>query len=92
MRLEGEWKVERVSGFLPPLVGVRKRISGARGATRIGKLPGVPFDVAGLRLRYRPPLAGFVDVLEPDEQGFAGRATFYGRTFGRFRMLPVEPR
>ena len=26
--LDGEWEVERVSGLLPPLVGVRKEIDG----------------------------------------------------------------
>jgi hypothetical protein len=92
MRLDGNWKVERVGGLLPPLVGVSKRISHGRGETRIGRLPGVSFDVDDLRLRYRPPFAGFVDVLEPHGQGFAGKATFHGRTFGRFRMLPIEPR
>jgi hypothetical protein len=92
MRLEGDWKVERVGGLLPPLVGVSKRISDGRGETRIGRVPGLPFDVDDLSLRYRPPLAAFVDVLEPTEQGFLGRATFRGRTFGRFRMRPAEPR
>ena len=92
MRIDGDWKVVRVGGLLPPLVGVSKRISGGRGETRIGRLPGVPFDVDDLRLQYRPPFAVFVDVLEPDGQGFAGRATFHGWTFGRFRMLPIGPR
>jgi hypothetical protein len=82
--LDGEWKVERVSGWLPPLLGVRKRIRGNRGETAIGPLPGVPFDVVGLELRY--PGRAFVDVLEPDGDGYAGRATFRGREFARFRM------
>ena len=92
--LDGVWRVERVSGLLPPLVGVRKEISGARGMTRVGPGPGVPFRVEGLELRYEPPLWGFVDVLEPDpEEGpegrpqrYDGRATFRGFAFGRFRM------
>ena len=92
--LDGEWDVERVSGALPPLTGVRKRISGDRGVTAVGPLPGVPFDVHGRELRYRSPLAGFVDIVWPDGDGFAGRATFRGREFGRFRMrrVSVEPR
>jgi len=38
--LEGLWRVERVGGFLPPMVGVRKRIGGASGETRVGPLVG----------------------------------------------------
>jgi hypothetical protein len=82
--LDGQWNVERTAGFLPPLLGVQKHIAGGRGETRIGALPGVPFDVVGRELRYRRPFSGFVDVVEPDEQGFSGLATFRGRTFGRF--------
>jgi hypothetical protein len=82
--LDGVWSVERVSGLLPPLIGIRKRIQGDRGETALGRLPGVPFDVEGHRLRYRGPLRGFVDVLEPDGAGYRGRATFLGRDYGRF--------
>jgi hypothetical protein len=82
--LDGLWSVERTGGFLPPLVGVRKHIADGRGETRVGALPGAPFDVLGNELRYRPPFASFVDVVEPDALGFRGRATFRGRTFGRF--------
>lgn len=90
-KLDGTWKVERTGGLLPPLVGVRKRISGDRGETRIGSLPGVSFDVVGSELRYRRPFVGFVDVVEPDARGFSGRATFRGRTFGRFVLRRPEP-
>ena len=86
--LDGRWDVKRTSGLLPPLVGVRKHISGSRGETRIGSLLGVPFRVVGRELHYVRPLAGFVDIVEPDEEGFAGRATFLGRTFGRFVLRP----
>jgi hypothetical protein len=82
--LDGLWRVERTGGLLPPLPGVRKRISNDRGETRVGFLPGVPFDLVGRELRYRGPFAGFVDVVEPDGEGFRGRATFRGRTFGGF--------
>lgn len=84
--LDGIWNVERRGGLLPPLVGVEKRITGSRGETRVGPLPGVPFDVDGLSLRYRAPFRGFVDELEPDGDGYVGRATFRGREFGRFAL------
>ncbi len=88
--LDGVWKVERVSGLLPPLLGVRKRISGSSGETRVGVLPGAPFAVEGLALRYRWPLSGFVDLLEPHGAAYEGRTVFRGRQLGRFRMHPVD--
>jgi hypothetical protein len=84
--LDGVWKVERTGGALPPLVGVRKRIRGSRGVTAVGPLPGVPFRVEGLSLRYRRPFSAFVDVLERSGDGYRGRATFRGREYGTFRM------
>ena len=87
--LDGVWSVQRVSGFLPPMLGLRKRIGGDRGETTLGGLPGVPFVVEGLTLRYRSPLDGFVDFLEPDGEGFRGRATFRGREYGRFLLRRV---
>jgi hypothetical protein len=84
--LDGVWNVKRVSGLLPPMAGVRKRISGTRGETKLGPLPGVPFDVVGLSLRYRAPFRGFVDELQPHDDGYLGRATFRGREFGRFAL------
>ena len=87
--LDGHWNVRRLSGLLPPLVGVHKVIRGAEGETKVGPLPGVPFDVVGRSLHYRAPLRGFVDELEPDGEGYLGRATFQGRTFGRFALERV---
>jgi hypothetical protein len=84
--LDGTWNVRRLSGLLPPLAGVRKEIAGGRGETRLGRLPGAPFDVVGLSLRYRPPFRAFVDELEPHGDGYLGRATFRGREFGRFEL------
>ena len=84
--LDGDWNVERRGGLLPPLVGVWKRIHGISGETKCGPLPGAPFDVSGLSLHYRAPFRGFVDELEPDGDGFRGRATFRGREFGRFAL------
>lgn len=83
--LDGVWKVERTGGALPPLYGVRKRIRGARGETLFGPVP-VRFAVVGNELRYRAPLLGLVDVLEPGGDGFEGRATLFGVELGRFRM------
>ncbi len=83
--LDGVWRVERTGGALPPLYGVRKRIRGVRGETLLGPLA-LRFRVVGDELRYGPPLLGLVDVLEPDGDGLAGRATLFGRELGRFRM------
>jgi ferritin-like metal-binding protein YciE len=87
--LDGWWEVRRSGGLLPPLYGVRKRIVGSRGETRVGRVAGVPFDVVGLELHYRAPFRGFVDVLAPNGDGFSGRATVYGRELGRFEMTRI---
>jgi ferritin-like metal-binding protein YciE len=84
--LDGNWQVTRTGGLLPPLTGVRKTIHGRRGSTHVRGVAGVSFDVVGLELHYRKPFVGFVDVLAEDGDGFRGRATFYGREFGRFSM------
>jgi hypothetical protein len=77
--------------MLPPLWGVRKRIRGARGETTVGPI-GVPFDVRGDELHYRPPFTGFVDIVEPSSDGARcdGRATFRRREFARFEMERLE--
>jgi ferritin-like metal-binding protein YciE len=85
--LDGTWRVRRTGGLLPPLSGVEKRISGNRGETRVRGVAGMPFDVVGLELRYRAPFGGFVDVLTPAGDGFRGRATLLGRTFGHFELI-----
>ena len=84
--LDGDWDVQRVSGLLPPLAGIRKRILGDRGATVIPGGIDVPFAVVGQELRYRVPFAMVVDVLERDGDDWHGRATVFGRTVGEFRM------
>jgi hypothetical protein len=86
--LDGVWTVERVSGALPPMQGVRKRIHASSGATIAGPVR-MPFDVRGNELRYRAPFVGLVDRLEPEDGGWLGRATWFGREFGRFRMRRV---
>jgi ferritin-like metal-binding protein YciE len=87
--LDGVWTVERASGALPPMTGVRKRIRGSSGETIAGPVR-MPFDVRDNELSYRPPFVGLVDVLEPaGEDEWAGRATWFGREFGRFRLRRV---
>jgi ferritin-like metal-binding protein YciE len=83
--LDGVWDVRRTGGALPPLYGVRKRIHGRRGETLFGPVP-VTFDVRGLELRYRLPLPGLVDVLEPDGAGYRGRTRLFGREIGQFEL------
>lgn len=89
--LDGVWDVTRTGGLLPPLHGVRKKIVGTRGETQLpGGLLGAPFDVVGLELHYRRPFAGFIDILAPHGDGFAGRATYRRREFGRFEMTAIR--
>lgn len=87
--LDGTWDVKRTSGLLPPMVGVRKRIRGSSGETMLGPVP-VRFDVRGHELHYRAPLKGLVDVLEPHDGGYRGRAVFGGRTVAHFELRPVR--
>ena len=84
--LDGVWNVRRVSGALPPLIGVRKRIRADRGETVLLRGPGIPFDVRGLELRYRAPFAFFVDRLERNGDGYRGTATAFGRAYGEFEL------
>jgi ferritin-like metal-binding protein YciE len=88
--LDGLWDVERTGGALPPLYGVRKRIAGSTGVTKASRLPAMHFQVEeGRRLRYRAPFAGLVDELEPEGDGYQGRAMLFGRELGRFVMRRV---
>ena len=87
--LDGVWDVRRVSGALPPLVGMRKRIGGTRGETLLGPMR-MSFDVRGNELHYRAPLSGFVDVVEGEGDLLQGRATYKGRDFGRFELRRVH--
>ena len=83
--LDGVWDVRRTGGALPPLFGMRKRIEGARGETVVGPIR-LAFRVEGLTLRYARPFGALVDELEPDGEGFRGRATVAGRTWGTFEL------
>jgi ferritin-like metal-binding protein YciE len=87
--LQGVWQVERAGGALPPMAGVRKRIQGLHGETLAGRVR-MPFDVRGNELHYRAPFVGLVDVLEPVDGGFEGRARWFGVEFGRFRLRRID--
>ncbi len=87
--LDGLWDVKRTSGFLPPMVGVRKRIRGGFGETLLGPVP-VRFDVRGHELHYRAPLRGLVDVLEPEGAGYRGRTNVGGRTVAHFELRRTQ--
>jgi len=61
-----------------------------RGGSSHSEAIGVPFDVVGRDLHYRPPFQGFVDELEPAGDHYLGRATFRGRRFGRFVLTRIS--
>jgi ferritin-like metal-binding protein YciE len=88
--LDGVWAVDRVSGALPPLHGCVKRIHGNRGTTEFPRVPGMPFEIRGLELHYRPPFGMLVDKLEPQNGGYLGHATMLGREFGQFRLRRLD--
>jgi ferritin-like metal-binding protein YciE len=95
--LEGEWKVERMGGLLPPMIGVRKTIRGGAGETRVGPLPVWPFRAKrtfeSVDLVYRRPFSTFVDEVRREPDGsWLGRMTFLGLELGRFRMTPIDHR
>ena len=89
--LDGVWKVERAGGALPPLYRCVKRINGAHGTTQFSRMPGMPFEVRGLELHYRPPFSLLVDKLEPRDGGYLGRSTVAGQKVGQFTMRRLDP-
>jgi len=89
--LEGDWRVERLSGLLPPMLGIWKRIRDGRGSTRFGPLLGVPFRLEQregcVALIYYPPFSMLVDELWAQPDGsWLGRSTFARREVGWFWM------
>jgi ferritin-like metal-binding protein YciE len=88
--LDGVWKVERVGGALPPLPGCVKRINGTHGTTEFRYVPGMPFEVRGLELHYRPPFTALVDRLEPSDGGYLGHALIAGKEYGQFKMRRLD--
>lgn len=92
--LEGRWRLERLSGALPPLNGARKEIRGEWGKTRFGAVLRLPFRIEKrgdhFALIYRWPFSMVVDELRKGPDGsWLGKATLAGRTFGRFRMTRI---
>lgn len=92
--LEGDWRIERVDGLLPPMVGVWKRIRGERGETRVGPMVAWPFRVERREERfalvYRPPFSALVDEVRAAPDGsWLGRSVLGGRELGRFRMIRI---
>lgn len=83
--LAGAWRVERLSGLLPPRV-LRKRIGDESGCTLLGPLPLAYFRRRGTTLDY---LAWPVrDELTQQEDGeWVGRGLLLGREFCRFRLV-----
>jgi hypothetical protein len=83
--LEGHWRVERISGLLPP-TGVTKHISGGAGETRVLGLPVAVFRVRRSSLIYR--FVPIRDELTPCPNGsWEGRGLLLGRQFCRFRLI-----
>jgi hypothetical protein len=82
--LVGRWRVERVSGILPPLL--RKRIGSEDGWTAFGGIPLARFRVRGRTLDYA--LWPVRDELTPGAAGeWIGRGLLFGREFCRFRLV-----
>ena len=92
--LEGNWKVERLSGPVP-MPFVRKRIRGARGETYVLPFgPKLPFELeqreGHVALIYHPPLSFLLDELRLEADGsWLGRANVAGFRYAWFRMVPM---
>jgi hypothetical protein len=101
--LDGDWKVERLSGPVP-MPFVWKRIRAGRGTTRVSSPlrrrsglplePKLPFRLeqreGHVALIYLGPLSFLVDELRLEEDGsWLGRANAAGIRYAWFRMVPV---
>ena len=86
--LDGRWRVQRVSGVLPPF-GLRKRIHEGRGWTLVGPVPVISLEVRGTTIVYgRLPIR---DELERQADGtWLGRGLLRGREFCRFRLVEAR--
>lgn len=102
--LDGDWKVERLSGPVP-MPFVWKRIRAGRGTTRVSPRlrgrrglplePKLPFKLeqreGHVALIYLGPLSFLVDELRLEEDGsWLGRANAAGIRYTWFRMVPAE--
>lgn len=84
---DGSWKVRRESGLLLPF-GIRKKIRGATGWTKLAFLPILPFRVKGLTFDYHVVPIRDELSLRPDGS-IGGAGYFLGLPFCRFRMEPA---
>jgi hypothetical protein len=82
-RLDGVWRVERISG--PPLVGVSKRIFGEYGWTLVAGLPVSPFRVR--RAAEDEATLAYLGLPVRDELTAGGRAEWEGRSLVRGREV-----
>jgi hypothetical protein len=88
-RLDGVWRVERISG--PPMVGVSKRIFGEFGWTLVAGVPLGPFRVR--RASASDATLAYVGLPVRDELQATGAATWEGRSLvagrevSRFRLV-----
>ena len=102
--LDGDWKVERLSGPVP-MPFVWKRIRAGRGTTRVSPPlrrrrglplePKLPFRLeqreGHVTLIYLGPLSFLVDELRLEEDGsWLGRANAARIRYAWFRMVSVE--
>ena len=102
--LEGDWKVERLSGPVP-MPFVWKRIRSGRGETHVLPRswqaigaplePTFPFELkqreGHVSLIYRPPLPFMVDDLRLEANGsWLGQAKAAGIRYAWFQMVPVR--
>jgi len=97
--LDGDWRVERLSGPVP-MPFVWKRIREGRGTTRVSPSgpsslgPGLPFRLeqreGHVALIYLGPLAFLVDELRMEADGsWLGRANVAGIRYAWFKLIPA---
>ena len=83
--LAGAWRVERLSGLLPPRV-LRKRIGDGSGWTLLGPLPLAYFRRRGTTLDYVAwPVRD--ELTQRGDGEWVGRGLLLGREFCRFRLV-----
>lgn len=102
--LEGDWKVERLSGPLP-MPFVWKQVRDGRGTTRVSppslRTRGLPFEPkfpfrleqreGHVALIYLGTLSFLLDELRLEADGsWLGRANAAGVRYAWFRMVPME--
>lgn len=92
--LDGEWRVERLSGPVP-MPGVYKTIREGMGRTSVrwSPFPDFPFRLERRRglvlLVYEPPFSFLQDELCREAGGsWLGRATVADRRYAWFRLVP----